>query len=361
MYIAIVTHDIEYATRLISYIRYEKKHIPYSFQLFTNVEHFLYNAQKTSCQMIIIDEHLIAEYKQSKAALLHIPMLVVTESNMSIEAETLFKFRPASIAYSEIQKRLEQKHSHAINYEHTQVISISSFLAGVGKTTFALALADELVKRGQQVFYFNLERWTSDDLYASISEEHAIEANLSKLYYMLQTDNKACSDWIKKEKFILPQHSCYTLYPFIHQDDRLKLQTEEALQLLQAIRDSQQFHTIIVDLESGYDALQTSIIGSTDVHFICTHASSRMQKKHVQELEHLNRQLKRDIFSKLEHAIYITQTTNQTQLHTPTHPNTVYIPQLNEEHLPLHSSLYQAAIQQAIKKIGQHMEIAACH
>lgn len=359
MYIAIVTHDIEYATRLISYIRYEKKHIPYSFQLFTNVDHFLHNAQKTMCQMVMIDEHLIPEYKQSKAMQLNIPMLIVTESHGDFEEAAIFKFRPASLAYNEIQKQLEQKNT-IIKQEHTQVISVSSFLAGVGKTTVALALADECVKKGQQVFYLNLERWTSEDLYAPISEEHAQEANLSKLYYVLQTKSAHCSEWIKKHKFKLPQHACYTLYPFIHQDDRLKLQTEEALQLLHVIKESQLFDTIIVDLEAGYESLQVSMISQADIHFICTHASTRMQKKHVQELEHLNNQLNKEEFKKLEHAIYITQTANNTVLQTPAHPNTIYLPQLDIGQLPLQSSLYRAAIHHAMKKMGQHMELAAC-
>lgn len=360
MYIAIITHDIEYATRLISYIRYEKKHIPYSFQLFTNIEHFLHNAQKTTCQMVIIDEHLLESYRLSKASEIHIPLLIVTESNMSLEEGAIYKFRPASIAYSEIQKRLEQRHTTLLQHKGTQLLVISSFLAGVGKTTNALTLADELVRRGQRVFYFNLERWTSDDLFADITFEHADEANLSKLFYVVQTDRKQSKAWIEKHKFLLPRHAFYTLYPFIHQDDRLQLQQEDARQILEALRDSQLFDTIIVDLEAGYDYLQTSIISEADVHFICTQASSRMQKKHVQELEHLNKQLNKEVFQKLEHAIYLTQTSSGMNFNNSVHPNTVYLPKLDESDQHMQASIYKAAIQQAIIKLNQFKELAAC-
>lgn len=360
MYIAILTHDIEYATRLISYIRYEKKHIPYSFQLFTNIEHFLHNAQKTTCQMVIIDEHLLESYKQSKAAEFQIPLLVVTESNMSLTEEAIYKFRPASIAYSDIQKRLEQRHSTLIPHKGTQLLVMSSFLAGVGKTTNALTLADELVRKGQRVFYFNLERWTSDDLYSGITFEHANEANLSKLFYVLQTNRKQCKEWIEKHTFLLPQHAFYTLYPFIHQDDRLQLQQEDARQLLDALRDCQLFDSIIIDLEAGYDYIQASIISEADVHFICTQASSRMQRKHVQELEHLNKQLDKEVFQKLEHAIYLTQTSSLSNSSASIHPNTIYIPKLDESDQLVQAPIYKAAILQAIKKINRHMELAVC-
>ena len=191
---------------------------------------------------------------------------------------------------------------------------ISSSYSGVGKTTAALAIANELARNGKKIFYFSLEHWVNEDIYSNTNASS--EANFSHLYYLQQTNPQGIKKWLSNHSFLIKDCGCETLMPFLHPEDRLKLSSKESIEMLQSIMQSGLYHYVIVELEAGYDEFQLSMLEYANVHFIADYENVRLQNKSKQMIAYLKSQLDSEQqLSALEKAIYLKRSNHNRQEH----------------------------------------------
>lgn len=154
----------------------------------------------------------------------------------------------------------------------SEIITVYSPAGGTGKTTMALAIAKRLAAEGHSVIYADLEDIASDAVYLP----QTMSRGLSELAAALEGNVN-----IPMKIEGLRQSLCENLYylgDFDSPNDVNELNDEDAVRLVEALKDSAQYRYVIVDLGTAvgprtlalFDAAQyIAIIERADA--MCVH------------------------------------------------------------------------------------------
>lgn len=170
--------------------------------------------------------------------------------------------------FSKLSGRMGESSALRADGEGTKVVTVHSASGGVGKTTFALHLANAAAARGRKSFYLNMERWDTSALWLQEQVQNGEQGEgLSELLYELKTGSQDGTLWIAKHRKYHALLKCDYIEGFRNAEDRLSLEADDAIAIVEAIAGGGQYDLVIVDLDENMDELHASLLAYADRNF----------------------------------------------------------------------------------------------
>ncbi|WP_168121063.1 hypothetical protein [Paenibacillus sp. HB172176] len=142
-----------------------------------------------------------------------------------------------------------------------QIIAVHSAAGGTGKTALALHLAHAAAMQGKRTFYFNLERWNTAEMRMGATEQTALkQAGLSDFLYVIKTNAGEGRHWLAKHSILHPVMKADFLPGFANLEDRMSLEPEDGLAMVDAVAGSGRYRTVIIDLDASMDELTFALL-----------------------------------------------------------------------------------------------------
>ncbi|MEK3881976.1 AAA family ATPase [Paenibacillus sp. PL2-23] len=268
---AIVAKEKEYTRRLADYIRGSSFGEQWQVSAFTHPGACKqYAKQGYSIDLIAAEPELLRELRPELCAIPSVA-LVAKSGESGGEAEVL-QFQALPLLLKGLAEGYSAMIGRSVHYSpsqqdrgDTKVLTIHSASGGVGKTTLALHLANAAAARGRKVFYLNMERWDTSGLWLH-GQSASVDAGsgLSELLYEIKTGSSESSQWIAKHRKYHPLLKCDYMSGFRNVEDRILLEAEDALAIVEAVGASAGYDIIIVDMDAGMDDMQASLLGRAD-------------------------------------------------------------------------------------------------
>jgi len=183
-------------------------------------------------------------------------IFILTEGKDRKYAENhhvVYKYQKAEDVIREIIRQYEQDHAgtDTMNFgRQAEVIGVYSPLHRIGKTTFALAIGQEL-GRDRKVLYLNLE--SCSGFPALLNRE--CDVDLSDLLYYARQDASLLA--LKLPAVTQTIHTLDYVPPARITSDLMEITSEEWHYLLSQIEGSGAYDTIIIDFGEGVQGLLT--------------------------------------------------------------------------------------------------------
>lgn len=138
-----------------------------------------------------------------------------------------------------------------------KVVGVYSPGGGTGKTTVALCCSIQSALRGQKVFYLNLE---SLPVIPDFFERNHQRSFSRALYYIKEKSSNLALK-IDGVKCIDTRFGIHYFSPVEHPFDMEELTAEEAGMLVETLKSIGQYDFIFVDMSSGFNRLNSAIMG----------------------------------------------------------------------------------------------------
>lgn len=292
--LACITSDIEYATRMISYMKSNPIYRTWKVQLFTSYHKFLQSPLHDTLDVVLVDEATEEQdllkneeirKKMSLSSSVIIPLVTsYTEDN---DCQQLPKYVPLSKLLHDIQNIVDHNRATPVRMQQdgVTIVSVGSSLPYCGKTIFALHLAHILASRPYKVFYMNLELWDTSMQWIS-SGDHS-EGSYSELLYAIKSHSQDINQWLKANIQYDSHLQIDYLNPFLHKEDRANLAKQDVEAMLGAITELKLYDYIVVDLDAGYHQWNQSIVTKSDLHFMMMLSSEQWLGKHEKYMQYL--------------------------------------------------------------------------
>jgi cellulose biosynthesis protein BcsQ len=297
--LAVAVREQEYLRRLADYIRDSKLGEQWQVTAFTNANacrHYLKQGYKVD--LIAAQPEVIAEMKEELPS---IPIVaLVLKLGDSREENELHQYQPLPL----LLQRLIEIHARASVLPvylgrvsdaaaGVRVISVYSAAGGTGKTALALHLAHAASTRRCRTFYLNLERWNSSEVWLGTqrygngaSGEGAVSEGLSELLYGLKAQPELAVNWLLEHRKRDPLMQADYLAACTNIEDRMTLNEEDALGLVNVIMQSGQYDLIVIDLESGLDELHAAVFERSNQVLWLMNDEASVRNKHAMALQY---------------------------------------------------------------------------
>lgn len=294
---AVIASDIEYVTRMLSYMKASPIYHTWRLQLYTNAERLQQLTELERVELILVEEALLPAFiarieagggriddqgyisRQGS-----IPLAVLVAERRELQDQELYKFQSVSSLLHQLQQRYERvKSSHGKRVlrlqEQPRTVAICSTLEQCGKTMMALHMAAVLASKGYRVFYCNFEQWnTSEMLLPMLKEQGTV--SYSDLLYVVKSKANQAAAWLTEHVLTEPASRIHTLRAFQHEADRSLLSTEDARELLRVIASSGLYDFVIVDMPAGLNSWTLPMLSECDVHYMLMLPQPSWQHKH---------------------------------------------------------------------------------
>jgi len=373
--VACISDDIEYATRMVGYMKSSPIYHSWRLQLFTSLAKFQPREAYGQLDLILVDEVMYDQFTEQFPQLtlpqderltvqgLHTqPIIVqlVSQPTHIREHHKLVKYQPLSTLLHMLYTIIEgQRHTASrpviARTSETIVVGVGSSIAQCGKTIFALHLTHAIASRNERVFYFNLELWNTSESWMSTDDPTSSSFSYSDFLYAVKSNAEEAQNWFAKHRQYDQRLQCDRLKPFIHIEDRQQLSKEDAQLMLNIIRSSGHYDYIVLDLSANYDEWNLTLLAECDIHYMMMMASEEWMMKHQMSIQYARMKWK-DLTTKIEsNAIVIlnesrqTRSINNTELQV--HFKLPHIDQWEEQYATLlSSSIYRATVEHCAHK-----------
>lgn len=281
---AFIASDIEYVTRMLSYMKGSPIYHTWRMQLYTNPDRLQHPAELDRVELILIEEKLLPAFKARLAAgggqldgsnymTKHgvVPIIVLVDDRRELAEAELYKYQSVSSLLHQLQQRFERVKSGEgkkllRKQEQLRTIAVSSVLEQCGKTMMALHLSVLLASKGYRVFYCNLEKWNATDRLLT-QLKHLGRGSYSDLLYLVKSNKSQASAWLSEHAYQDPQLQFHTLRAFEHEADRAQLSSDDTKELLNTIAASGLYDLVIVDMPAGLDSWTITVLSECDMHY----------------------------------------------------------------------------------------------
>lgn len=371
--VACITDDIEYATRMVSYMKSSPIYHSWRLQLFTSVQKFQPREAFGQLDLILVDEGMYAVFAEHFPQLLQasvqsksisysqgVPIIVqlVSPGHGNKYEKSLMKYQPLSsllhMLHTIIEGERQQVLATAIHAtDECVVIGVGSSIAQCGKSLFALHLTNGIASHNQRVFYFNLELWNTTQRWL-LSGDSPSTATYSDFLYNVKSNAEQAKIWFSKHRQFDQRLRCDTLLPFAHIEDRQQLSKEDAQLMLKTIAESGHYDYIVLDLSAGYDDWNLTLLSECNFHYMMMLANEEWLMKHEMSLAYARMKWSHSLENLEAQAIKILidgKSKQQQFASDHYHVTLPYIEQWQEQspHI-LHSSVYRAAVEHCVQK-----------
>jgi len=294
---AVIASDIEYVTRMLSYMKASPIYHTWRLQLYTNAERLQHITELERVELILVEEALLPSflarveaggghlddqgYRSKQGS---IPLAVLVAHRREMHERELYKFQSVSSLLHQLQQRYERVKSgqgkrQIMLQEQPRTVAMCSTLEQCGKTMMSLHMATILANKGYRVFYCNFELWnTSEVLLPQLKVRGT--ASYSDLLYIVKSNASQAADWLAEHALLEPTYHIHTLRAFQHEADRSLLSTEDARELLRTIDSSGLYDYIIVDMPAGLTSWTLPVLAACDVNYMLMLPQPSWQHKH---------------------------------------------------------------------------------
>lgn len=260
--LAIIDSDRNYLDRLSATIttKYSEMLEVYSFTDIQNAEEQVLEKKP---DVIIASEECKIDHKKlpRRCAFAYFVESQGIESIKDMPA--ICKFQKVELIYKQVLGLYSEKAQGVLSVSLENVscatVAFTSPCGGTGTTTVAMAAAVAFSKKGKRVFYLDYETFGISELYFSAEGT----ANMSDVIFSLKS---------KKSNIALKLESCMKLSPtgvtFFSQPkvalDMLELDEENALYLIDYIKNSGKFDVIVINMEFSMNSFAKAILDKVD-------------------------------------------------------------------------------------------------
>jgi hypothetical protein len=314
--VAVISSDMEYVTRMMSYMKGSPIYHTWRLQLYSTPERIGHLAELERADLIVVEEALYSLLVRrieagggvvsdhvlagSRGA---IPFIVLTAERREQEQYELYKFQSLSALLHSMQQRYEyfrsdKAKSYSVTGDKPRVIGVCSTLEQTGKTVLALHIAALLVSKGYRVFYYNLEHWNTSEYYLQglLPQE---TASYSDLLYLVKS-KQSIKRWLADSVQAVARYGFNTLRPFQHEADRSSLASDDVKAILSAIVESGLYDFVIVDFPAGLNSWTLPLLQQCTAHYMLELPQLTWQHKHQLALASAERQAG-EIMQELQH------------------------------------------------------------
>jgi len=294
--VAVISSDMEYVTRMMSYMKGSPIYHTWRLQLYSSPERIHLLAELERAQLIVVEEPLVdllsrrieaggGEVSEHTLITGHavIPIIVLAAQRRELEQHELCKYQSLSSLLHSLQQRYEYyRGTHVKSFkaigEKQRIIGICSTLEQTGKTVLALHMAALLASKGYRVFYFNLEQWNTSDIYLRGRADQG-QPSYSDLLYLVKSKQPS-KKWLAERVTAIAQFGFYTLSPFQHEADRQGLSSSDAKSMMLAVADSGLYDFVIVDFPAGINPWTLPLLQQCAAHYMLVLRQRAWQCKH---------------------------------------------------------------------------------
>ncbi|MCQ6559129.1 AAA family ATPase [Paenibacillus mendelii] len=147
------------------------------------------------------------------------------------------------------------------NRGRAKVAAVYAAVGGIGKTTLAIQLAQQLGGREERVFYLNLEQWNATSIWFGDEGQD----DFSRMLYTVQAHPNKSQAVLAELRRRHPVLKLDYMAPSGNAEERLTMKAEQAKQIIAAVADSGQYDVVVVDLDSRMDPIHQAAFEEADV------------------------------------------------------------------------------------------------
>ncbi|MCC2250977.1 MAG: AAA family ATPase [Bacillota bacterium] len=262
--LVLLTKDSDYANYFSNFLISSNLKEKFSSKIFTEIDTFKESTRNKKQHILLTD--MIIDHESSVT---FDKIITLSEEQISKKHDSIasiYKYQPFHELMSQVLAmyyEMNGKLGSVMNGKETDsVISFYSGNGGVGKTILSLCLAKHLSFKEKRVFYLSLEELHNTYLYFKQDKPSSAE-----VFYFLKKDKDQLIANIEslKSRDALTNID-YFSFPVLPEE--MQLATEEDIEtLIQAIRDTQNYDYIIVDLDSSIHARNRTALKNSDEVF----------------------------------------------------------------------------------------------
>ncbi|RIX52758.1 hypothetical protein D3P08_12160 [Paenibacillus nanensis] len=358
--LAVASRDKEYTRRLAEYIRGSAFGEQWQVAAFTHPNACKqYVKQGYTIDLLAAEPELLRELQPE---LSHVPSVALVDKlgENGSQAE-LLQFQPLPLllkGLSELFGKLQASSGELAGMKAgalgAKVATIHSASGGVGKTTLALHMASAAGTRGKKVFYLNLERWNTSYLWLETKPDaESAGDGMSELLYEVKNGTKSLGQWVAERRTYHARLKFDYLAGFRNAEDRLSLNAEDAVAIVDAVAGNGQYDIVIVDMDEGLGDMHVAVLNRANLNFwVVTHDPPAAAKQSMLLRYGLDRW--GEVFQAIQsHSITIGNRSNESGRKAMNRGNgmpvAVHLPEVKEWtrgelHPILSSPVYRAAV-----------------
>ncbi|WP_172840500.1 AAA family ATPase [Virgibacillus phasianinus] len=258
--IVLLTKDINYANYFSNFMMNPNNDDKFLSKIFTDPETFKANTRNKKQHILLTDIEIPDD---DILAFDRVIILSEDQHTYSNESLTIYKYQPLKELLSQVLAIYYEANGKlnpiVNNKEKEQVVSFYSGSGGVGKTLFSLCLAKHLAIQSKRVFYLNLEELHTTNLYFKQEKPSSAE-----VFYYLRNNKEQLVGKIEslKSRDSLTNIDYFSL-PILPEE--MQQSTEEDIAtLIQALRETQNYDYIIIDLDCSIHERNVTALGNSD-------------------------------------------------------------------------------------------------
>lgn len=262
MHLILADENKEYIDLFLNYVRTSEEQHKFILKSFSSKENVLkFLEQHKGPFTLLITPELLPEGVDSKNVIL------LVEGNQSFEGFiSVNKFQPLNLLLSKVWAiHVEQNpssRSKQSSQERTKIISFFSASGGTGKTTAAINFGQVASSQEYQVFYLNLELFSSVE---SIFPSTEAREGLETILYYVKSRSKQLVGKIEEVKQTHPYTKIHYFSP-ANVLEMVDITKEDVEYLLQQLVETGAYDYIVLDLPSTLDSWVTqSLLMSQEV------------------------------------------------------------------------------------------------
>ncbi|WP_127530559.1 P-loop NTPase family protein [Paenibacillus kobensis] len=264
--LALASADGSYVRRITEYVRDTPLAERWQITAFTNgaaLRHYMQGGLPVD--MVAVDTVLRDELLSS-SGLPAVPVAALCDGPgepLPMEVRAVKRLQPIPELFHAL---------HAVYAEHAgrrrvhddsggaAVAAVYSAAGGAGKTTLAVHLAHQSASAGSRTFYLNLETWNGSDAWLGGGrQENRTDDGFAQLLYMLESAPDQAATRLpglcRTDSILLFDY----FEPCRNAEDRISLQPQAALQLVDAIAGSGLYDVVVIDTDSGISGLHMAL------------------------------------------------------------------------------------------------------
>jgi len=226
---------------------------PFEVKAFTSSDILMSGIENETPDILLISPAFLTD-RTEKCGIQDIFLLVEGKDQGCPQTHhAIFKYQKAEDVIREIIRLYEEDHEGTESLKlrnHAEIIGIYSPLHRIGKTTFALAMGQEM-GRSRKVLYLNLENCSGFPVLLN----RECDVDLSDLLYYARQDASLLARQLPAVTQTL--HTLDYVPPARITSDLMEITSEEWHYLLSQIEESGVYDTIIIDFGEGVQGLLT--------------------------------------------------------------------------------------------------------
>ncbi|AZN43009.1 P-loop NTPase family protein [Paenibacillus albus] len=351
--------DTDYTERLADYIRHSPFGESWQLTVFTNPDALLrFIRGGYAVDLLAADAELLGELSSSGCTE-GLPVVALAEGGggggggkRTGYAHEIARIQPLpqllqalTAAFAAYGGTAVQNRGITSEVAGVAVVSVYSASGGIGKTTLALQLCQQVAISGARVFYLNLEQWNS----WVIGEGKEGSEDMAQLLYLVQTEpERAATLLVSLRKRHVALGVDY-IAPCGNADERLSLTDVHVTKLIEAIKATGDYDVVIADLDSRMDSMHIGVFEASQ-HVLWLASRQPVSIRKMELAKAYGEQKYGEAFRQLKNSVQIVQVGSGGEL--------PYVPELADGcgdgwlGLGAGTSAYRGAVEALIGRLG---------